>query len=94
MDGASRRSRRAHSAWKWTARSAAVVAEEQLDALPHLFGRFVGERDGQHFTGLRESLLIRYAMRYAIDARLSRPGAGQDQHRSVGVHDGVELRRD
>ena len=49
--GASRRSSRAQSEWNVDSQMLpAVVAEQLLDALAHLLGGLVGERDRQHLV--------------------------------------------
>ena len=68
-----------------------VAAAASADAVPHLLGGLVRERDGEHLVGARQALLdgVRDAVR--DDARLAGAGAGEDEHRAVGVHDGLAL---
>ena len=90
--GASRRSRRAQSAWKVEIHTpAASVAQQRLDALAHLLGGLVGEGDGEHFAGCAWPSPTRYAMRWAMTRVLPEPGAGEDQQRPVGVQDRLAL---
>ena len=71
---------------------AAIRAEQPLDALAHFLGGLVGEGDRHDLIGIRDLLgdEIRDAMR--DDARLSRPRAGEDQQRAVGLTYGFLLR--
>ena len=72
---------------------AAVGAEQLLDPAAHFLGGLVGERHGQHFAGRR--VAAAHEVRDAVrdDARLSRPGARENQRRQrpVGLQDGVAL---
>ena len=49
----------------------------------HLLGRFVGERDGEHFVRLRVAVADQIGDAAGDDARLARSGAGQNQQRSA-----------
>ncbi len=92
MAVASRRSRRAQSAWNVEIHDPDQRrAEQRLDASTHFFRGFVGEGDGKNFVVLREPLgqQIRDALR--DDARLARAGAGKDEQRAVDVQDGLAL---
>ena len=71
--------------------AAAVFAEQRLDARAHLLGRLVGERDGEHFVGLRVAVADEVRDAAGDDAGLARPGAGEDQQRPVDVEDRVAL---
>ena len=72
---------------------AAVDVEQMLDALAHFLRGLVGERDRHDLIGIRDLLgdEIRDAMR--DDARLSRPGAGEDQQRAFGLSNSFLLCR-
>ena len=92
MAGASRRSSRAHSEWKVEIHMArAVAARQRGDALPHLLGRLVGEGDGEHLVRARQPLLHGVRDPVRDDACLAGAGAGENQHRTVGVHHGLAL---
>ena len=89
---ASRRSRRAQSAWKVDIQEPAIDAPEQrFDARTHFFRCLVGEGDGKNFIGLREAFGDEVRDSLRDDARLARAGAGQDQQRPVDVQDRVAL---
>ena len=68
-----------------------ACADQLIDALCHLAGGFIGERDCQN--RFRQDSLIVDQVRDAVGdhARLSRPGAGQDEQRSIGGFDGFAL---
>ena len=92
MAGASRRSSRAHIAWKVEIHAPRRrVAEQRLDALPHLLGRLVGEGDRDHLAGVRVAVADEVRDAVGDDARLAGPGAGEDQQRAVHLEHGLAL---
>ena len=94
ISGASRRSRRAQSEWNVESHTPpAVVADELLDALPHLLRRLVRERDRQHLPGLGVAVADEVRDPERDDARLARTGARKDQQRPVAVEHGLALFR-
>ena len=64
--------------------------DERADALAHLVGGLVGERDGQDLRR-RHALVDEVGDAVGEHPGLARPGAGHHQQRPVGVDDGVEL---
>ena len=72
---------------------AARGPDELLDALAHLAGRAIRERDREHLVRLHLALgqQVRDAARQ--HARLSRPGARHHEHRPARVHHGLALLR-
>ena len=70
----------------------ASALRQPLDALPHLVGRLVGERQGQDLTG-RDA--VQQQVRDAVrdDPRLAAAGAGQDQQGTVQVRSRLALNR-
>src|SRR5439155_20037254 len=67
-------------------------AGEREDALAHLGRRLVGERDRED-GATRQPLPEQMNDPMGDDERLARPGAGQDQHGSVGLADRLALLR-
>ena len=92
MAVASRRSRRAHSAWNVEIQEPDQRrADQRLDARTHFFRRFVGEGDGKNLVVLRVAFRQEVGDALRDDARLARAGAGKDEQRAVDVQDGVAL---
>src|SRR5208282_2812251 len=58
----------------------------------HLFGRLVGEGDGHNAHG-RHAFGNKFGNTVRDDARLSGPGAGNDQQRTAAVGNRFKLRR-
>jgi hypothetical protein len=69
---------------------AQVAAEDLPDALLHLAGRLVGERDGEDRGG-GDALADEVRHAAGDDARLAASGAGDDQQRPVDVRCGLAL---
>ena len=65
-------------------------ADERGDALAHLVGRLVGERDGEDPRRVH-ALVDEVGDAVREHPGLARPGAGDDQQRPAAVDDGVEL---
>ena len=68
-------------------------AEEPLDALAHLLGGLVRERDGQELVRRRVPLGDQAGGAMRDDAGLAGAGAGQDQERAVAVQHRLPLLR-
>ena len=68
------------------------VAQQPLDALAHLAGRLVGERDRQDLSGLRLVGVDQEGDAVREHARLAAAGAGEDQQRPLAVRDRLALR--
>jgi len=68
-----------------------VIADDFLDPMLHLFGGFVGERQGQNRIG-RDSLLEKVGDAVGHDTCFSGPRSGQGQQRAFDVCDGLVLR--
>ncbi len=64
--------------------------DEVADALAHLGGGLVGERDGEDVRR-PHALVDQVGDAVGEHAGLARAGTGDDEQRPVGVHDGVEL---
>ena len=91
---ASRRRIRTHAEWKVETHIARALGPDgDLDALAHLGGRLVRERDGQDLAGSR----IPGGKQVGDPARehpgLARACPGDDQQRPAAVLDGLPLRR-
>ena len=68
-------------------------SDEPGDATLHLVGRLVGERDGEDGEGGHAQLAHQIGDAIGQDARLARPGAGNNEQRSALVGDGLTLDR-
>jgi hypothetical protein len=71
--------------------AAIAVAQQQLDAFPHLFGGLVGEGDREHFVRLGQAAADQVRDPIRDDAGLSGSGAGQDEQRPIRVQNGLAL---
>ena len=88
----SRRRMRTHAEWNVdTHIFLATGPDQRLDALAHLVGGLVGERDGEDAERADALLLDEVGDAMGEHPGLARAGAGDDQQRSLGVHDRVEL---
>jgi hypothetical protein len=67
--------------------------DERGDALLHLAGRLVGERDGEDLAGLHVPLGDQVRDAVGQHPGLSRPRAGDDEQRTAGVEDRLALLR-
>ena len=67
---------------------ATLVADQALDALPHLARRLVREREGEDLPRRHAALGDEPGDAPRQDARLARPGARDDEQRPVAVRDG------
>ena len=69
----------------------ALLTDQAIEPLPHLFGRLVGE--GHRQDRARRHRQVADEIRDAVgkDTRFSGPSAGQDQERPVAVGHGVAL---
>ena len=84
MRGASRLSSRAHSEWNVDSQIPLHASPStRFDALAHLAGGFVGERDREHLV--RRRMAVADEVRDAVrdDARLPRARARQNQQRPI-----------
>jgi hypothetical protein len=68
-------------------------AQDSADALAHLAGRLVGERDGQNLPRVDAFDVDQPRDARREDARFPRARAGEDQERAVDVQHGFALRR-
>ena len=68
-----------------------AVPEQPLDALAHLAGRLVRERDRQDLAGLRLVGVDQEGDPVGEHARLAAAGAREDQQRPLAVRDGLPL---
>ena len=91
---AAERSMRAPIAWNVPAHMpAGLAAEQAADALAHLAGGLVGERDGENLPRIDAFDVDETRDARREHARLSRTGAGEDEQRAVDVKHGLALRR-
>jgi hypothetical protein len=65
----------------------------QLDALAHLLGRLVRERDREDLVRARHPRALEVGDPVRQHARLAGTRAGEDQQRALAVRDGVALGR-
>jgi hypothetical protein len=72
---------------------AGAAPEQALDALAHLLGGLVGERDRQDLVGPGLPRVVEVGDAVGQHARLARAGAGEDEQRAVAVHDRLALGR-
>ena len=72
-------------------RLAAVLAEQPLDALPHLLRGLVGERDGEHLAGGGMTLADEMRDAGGNDTCLAGARSGEDQERAGRVKNRVTL---
>ena len=70
-----------------------VVADQRRDALAHLAGGLVGERDRQHVVRLGVPVADEVCDAISDDARLARARAGKDEQRSVTMQNRFTLFR-
>jgi hypothetical protein len=97
MCGASRRSSRAHSEWKVESHTPfGLGAEQRPDAIAHLAGGLVRERDGEHLVRPRMSVADQVRDPERDDPRLARSRARENQQRTIGMQNrftlfGIEL---
>ncbi len=83
MCGASRRSRRAHSAWNVEIHICRQsMPSSACDARAHLLRRLVGEGDGEDAIGLGDAAADEVGDAVRDDARLAGARAGEDQERA------------
>ena len=68
-----------------------VGADAAREALAHLAGGLVGERDRQDLAGVRDAALDEVRGALGHDARLAGAGAGDDEQRAVGAQHGLAL---
>jgi len=72
--------------------AARAAAQQQLDALAHLLGRLVRERDREQLVRPRLAAVDQVGDPVGEHAGLATAGAGEDQQRAVNVRDGLALR--
>ena len=82
---------RAHRVERRHPRARRRVAEQRRHALLHLLGRLVREGDRDHLAGVRVAGADEVGDAVGDDARLARPGAGEDEQRAVDLQHGLAL---
>jgi hypothetical protein len=70
-----------------------AAPDQRVDPLLHLRGGLVGEGDRHDLPGVHVALGEQPADAVGEHPRLARAGAGDDEQRRAGVHDGLDLAR-